>query len=57
MQALFAALAPSGAAILAQLDIDGFVMSQQFLSALAQFFSGIVLQLLSFFLFGGSATL
>jgi hypothetical protein len=43
-------------AFLGQLDIDGFLLSQQFLSSLAQFISTLVLQILNLLLFGGLNT-
>jgi len=46
-----------GMAVLAQLDVDGFLRSDTFLSALAQFISSIIVQVLNLLLFGGTATL
>jgi len=57
MHALVSAMWPSGAAALAQLDIDGFFRSTEFLTVFAQLLSAIVLQVLNLVLFGGSATL
>jgi hypothetical protein len=57
MHAFVTSLLPASASALAQVSLDSFVRSDQFLTALAQLLSSIVLQVLNVFLFGGSATL
>lgn len=57
MQTMISGAGMLGMAVLAQLDVDGFLRSDTFLSALAQFISSIIVQVLNLLLFGGTATL
>ncbi|HRX86561.1 MAG TPA: hypothetical protein P5572_16180 [Phycisphaerae bacterium] len=57
MYLLLSGLMPLTGALLAQLDLSGFVFGNTFLSAIATFLSTIVLQILNVLLYGGSATL
>jgi hypothetical protein len=52
-----AALSTMGGAVgLMDLDIDGFLLSSQFLGALASAVSSLIMAFLNMFLFGGSST-
>ncbi|HNO78510.1 MAG TPA: hypothetical protein PKN33_10660 [Phycisphaerae bacterium] len=53
---LFTDMVPANMAVLANLDINGFLTSQSFLTQLASAISAFLLSLFSIFLGGGTAT-
>lgn len=57
MHMILAGLLPLAGAVVASLDIDGFLVGNTFLSAVATFISTIIVQLFTVLFFGGSATL
>lgn len=53
---LFTDVAPDSMAVLANLDIDGFLTSQSFLTQLASAISAFLLSIFSILLGGGTTT-